>query len=257
MRFPDAMLQLESALRLNYVKKTNQMKNKVSIPLLALFLIIASACTEDQKTISTIKESVGKTSTSQQEVQYGSAIIVKNTDILIYPLSLNRKDEDSYEREVKSNQWNFIFYNVISGTRDFLTREKVIINSFQIGDSEQGAGNQPKLSDQFIYYDINDVDTDGDKKLTRKDAHKLYLSTLAGKSFIRITPKNYKLKSWKLDTKHDLILLDLIKDLNGDKKSDYQQEAEYFTYNLKTGVLNAVFDQKLKDEIKNLAKKVL
>ncbi|MFW0718824.1 hypothetical protein [Pedobacter sp. N23S346] len=234
------------------------MKKNVSIPLLGLFLIIvASACTEDQKTISTTKESTGTTSTSQPEVQYGPAIIVKNTDVLIYPLSLNGEEEDSYEREVKSNHWNFIFYNVISGTRDFLTREKVIINSFQIGDSEKGTGNQPTLSDQFIYYDINDADTDGDKKLTRKDASKLYLSTLTGKSFIRITPKNYKLKSWTLDNKHDLILLDLIKDLNGDKKSDHQREADYFTYNLKTGVLKAVFDQKLKDEIKNLAKKVL
>ncbi|GGE45060.1 hypothetical protein EV200_104527 [Pedobacter psychrotolerans] len=234
------------------------MKKNISIALLSLLLIVvASACNEDEKTISTTKASAGTTNVNQPEVQYGLPIMVKNTDILMYPLSLNSKDQDSDKREVKSIHWNFIFYNVISGTKDFLTREKLIINSFQIGDSEKGTSNQPTLSDQFIYYDINDADTDGDKKLTSKDANKLYFSTLGGKSFIRITPNNYTLSGWTLDNKHDLILLNLIKNVSGDKKSNHLPEVEYFTYNLKTGILKAVFDQKLKHEIENLAKKVL
>lgn len=138
-----------------------------------------------------------------------------------------------------------------------LTKEKIIINHFSIGNSENSPNSKNTLSDQFIYYNITDSDYDGDKKLTPKDPEKLYLSNLQGKSFTRISPNNYNLSSWKIDEKHDLILMDLIKDSNGDKEFNEKDEVEYFVYNLKTGVLKAVFDQKIKDEIKNLAKKVL
>ncbi|WP_431292160.1 hypothetical protein [Pedobacter sp. P26] len=232
------------------------MKKVITTTLLGL-IILASACTEDSKTIST-DVTTNTQIKSQPKVQYGSPIIIHKTDILLYPLKLNDNDDnESYKREVSTNHWNLIFYNIISGKSELLTNAKMIINSFSIGHSENPNNRQTTLSDQFIYYDITDSDNDGDKKLTPKDPKKLYLSNLQGKSFTRISPNNYDLSSWKIDDKHDLILMDLIKDSNGDKEFNDKDEVEYFVYNLKTGVLKAVFDQKIKDEIKNLAKKVL
>ena len=232
------------------------MKKVITTTLLGL-IILASACTEDSKTIST-HETTNTQTKSQPKIQYGSPIIINKTDILLYPLKLNDNDDnESYKREVSTNHWNLIFYNIISGKSELLTKEKIIINHFSIGNSENSPNSKNTLSDQFIYYNITDSDYDGDKKLTPKDPKKLYLSNLQGKSFTRISPNNYDLSSWKIDDKHDLILMDLIKDSNSDKEFNDKDEVEYFVYNLKTGVLKAVFDQKIKDEIKNLAKKVL
>lgn len=232
------------------------MKKIITITLLSL-IIFASACTEGIKTISTDETSSTQIK-SQPKVQYSSPIIINKTDILLYALKLNDNDDsDSYKREVSAHYWNLIFYNIISGKSELLTKEKIIINTFSIGNSENRPNSQATLSDQFIYYDITDSDYDGDKKLTTNDIKKLYISNLEGKSFTRISPKNYNLRTWKIDDKHDSILMDLVKDSNGDKKFSNMDEVEYFVYNLKTGTLKAVFDQKFKDDIKNLAKKVL
>ncbi|MNR08461.1 hypothetical protein D3C85_1246190 [compost metagenome] len=51
--------------------------------------------------------------------------------------------------------------------------------------------------------------------------------------------------------------MNLTRDSNGDKEFNGEDEVEYFVYNLKTKTLKEVFDQKFKDEVKNLAKKVL
>ncbi|MFD2288320.1 hypothetical protein GJU39_03470 [Pedobacter petrophilus] len=231
------------------------MKN--TIALFGLFLITASSCIKDEKTNSNTKETF-KSATSNNKyakVQYESPTPVKNTDVLLYPLRL-AQDLESYKREVESNYWNLVFYNVISGTRDLLTSEKVLINNYQIGDSEKGPDNPPSLSDQFIYYDVTDLDDDGDKKLTPKDSRKLYLSSLYGKSFKSIIPKNYRLMSWKLDSKHNLILINLIKGFPNEE-SESKNEIEYFIYDLKTEKLKAVFDQKFKNDIQKLAEKVL
>lgn len=228
------------------------MKKAISITVLS-FTLLTSSCTEEAKSISTDEKSNIQTK-SQPKIQYDSPIIIGKTDIVIYPLRLNGGDYESYKRDVNSNYWNLIFHNVISGKSELLTKEKVIINSFDIGHAKN---NQNTLSDQFIYYTITDLDYDGNKKLTDKDPNKLYLSTLDGKSFIRISPNNYDLYSWKIDDKHDLILMDLIKDTNKDKEFNEKDEIEYFTYNLKTGVLKSVFDQNFKEEIENLAKRVL
>ncbi|WP_316827754.1 hypothetical protein [Pedobacter miscanthi] len=232
------------------------MKKTISTALSGI-IILATACNEESKTISTNQTSTTVTK-YQPKVQYGSPIIVNKTNILLYPLKLNRNDDsDSYKREANTNHWNFIFYNITSGKSELLTKERIIINSFNIGNAEKGSNHQATLSDQFIYYNITDSDYDGDQKLTSKDPHKLYLSNLEGKSFTRISPNNYNLGSWEIDDQHDLILMDLIKDVNGDKEFNEKDEVEYFIYNLKTGIIKAVFDQKFKDEVKNLAKKVL
>lgn len=231
------------------------MKNKISISLLGIVAFL-SACTEENKTISTNKTNNVETK-SQPKVIYDSPVIVNLTDMLLYPLKLSEDDNESYKRDPSISYWNIIFYNINSAKSELLTKEKIIINTFQIGNSENDRNNQPYLSDQFIYYNITDTDYDGDKKLTAKDPGKLYLSTLEGKSFMSVSPNNYDLKNWKIDDKHNLILMDLIKDSNGDKEFNEKDEVEYFIYNLKTGHLKAVFDQNLKDEIKILAKKVL
>ncbi|MGM9478448.1 hypothetical protein ACS5PU_18630 [Pedobacter sp. GSP4] len=231
------------------------MKKLISLGLLSSALLTL-ACTEESKTVSVNETSTTKTKV-YPKIKYDSPIIVDKTDMLIYPLRLNSDDEESYKREANTAHWNLVFYNTISGQNELLTKEKIIINSFSIGQAEKASNHPATLSDQFIYYNITDSDYDGDKKLTSKDPSKLYISNLEGKSFTRISPNNYELSSWKIDDKHDLILMNLTKDSNGDKEFNDEDEVEYFVYSLKTKTLKGVFDQKFKDEVKNLAKKVL
>jgi len=232
------------------------MKKTIAGIALAITLLTI-ACSNEDKTISTV-ESLKIDDAVDIKMPHSSSIIISNTNTIIYPLSLNNSNYKDYSRSTESNYWNIIFNNVVTGKSELLTRKKLLINNFKIGNYENRPINAPTFSDQFIYYEITDSDFNGDKKLTSKDLNKLFISNLEGKAFIQISPKNYSVHSWKIDSNHNLILLDLIKDSNGDKELNDKDEIEYFVYNLKTGAsAKPVFDDAFKNEVKVLAKKIL
>ncbi|TCD10600.1 hypothetical protein EZ449_09655 [Pedobacter frigidisoli] len=232
------------------------MKKVLSITIVLLVVLI-SACSNDNKTISTTEKITSKVK-YEPKIKYSSSIIIDNTDMVMYPLNLNDGDNDSYIRSAEANYWNLIFYNVNSGKSELLTYKKLIINSFKIGHNESGANSSASFSDQFIYYEIINSDYNGDKKLTGNDPKKLFISNLQGKSFHQISPKNYSIYTWKIDNKHDLILMNLIKDSNGDKEFNEKDDVEYFIYNLKAGnPAKPIFDDAFKKGLRALAKKVL
>ncbi|WP_231460098.1 MULTISPECIES: hypothetical protein [unclassified Pedobacter] len=219
--------------------------------------LLTLACSNKERNIST-DEPLKNDDTVEIEMPHSPSIIISNTDIIIYPLRLNKGNYTDYSRNTGANYWNIIFNNVITGKSDLLTHKKILINHFKIGNNENQSLNRSLLSNQFIYYEITDSDSDGDKKLTSKDLNKLFISNLEGKAFTQISPKNYSVHSWKIDSDHNLILLDLIKDTNGDKEFNDKDEIEYFVYNLKTGVsAKPVFEDAFKTEVKALAKKIL
>ena len=232
------------------------MKKTISGIALAITLLTL-ACSNGDKTISTV-ESTKNEDTVDIKMPHSSSIIISNTDIIIYPLSLNKGNYKDYSRSTEANYWNIIFNNVVTGKSDLLTRKKILINDFKIGNYENRPLNVNTLSDQFIYYEITDSDSNGDKKLTSKDLKKLFISNLEGKSFTQISPENYSVHSWKIDSDHNLLLMDLIKDTNGDKEFNDKDDIEYFVYNLKTGAsAMPVFTDAFKKEVKALAKKIL
>ncbi|RZL24818.1 MULTISPECIES: hypothetical protein [Pedobacter] len=232
------------------------MKQKIYISLFALTVFLLS-CSSTDKSIST-EEKASTESSFETHIKYSSSIIINSNDIIIYPLNLNTEKFESYSRGGKTNYWNLVFHNVVSGKSELLTNKKLIISKFNIGSSDQNSNQSSILSNSYIYYEVINSDFDGDKKLTSKDPHKLFISSLEGKSFTQISPENYAVYTWKIDTKHDLIFMDLIKDTNGDKVFDDKDEVDYFVYNLKTRApAKPVFDTAFKKEVKALAKKVL
>ncbi|MFC4141725.1 hypothetical protein [Pedobacter mendelii] len=233
------------------------MKKLIYTPFTCLIILI-SACNDDSKTIS-IDETKTVEINTEPKIKYATSIIIGKNDVILYPLNLNDGEYDSYKsRSGETNYWNLIFYNVNTGKSELLTKDKLVINSFRIGNTENGPNNSATLSDSFIYYEITNSDFDADKKLTSKDPKKLFISNLEGKSFIQLSPENFSLLNWKIDVKHDLILMDLIKDDNGDKEFNEKDEVEYFIYNLKSGTAaKPILDKAFKKEVTELAKKVL
>ncbi|RZL21144.1 MAG: hypothetical protein EOO96_24460 [Pedobacter sp.] len=235
------------------------MKNITLIAVITINLLMLS-CSNQERTISTEVDNPSGTSEEPKapKVKYSSSIIIENKDLIIYPLQLNDGQSDSYKRDGGINYWNLAFYNVISGKSELLTREKLIINSFNVSNPDKNPNQSALLTNNFIYYEVTNADFDGDKKLTSADPRTLFLSSLEGKTFVQISPENYSIQNWKLDEKHDLILMDLIKDTNGDKIFDDKDELDYFVYNLKSRApAKPVFDKAFKNEVKELAKKVL
>lgn len=231
------------------------MKKPIFAITTSLLLSILS-CTEKSKTISTDETVTTKTETITK-IEYASPIIIDNSDIILYPLNLNHDNDNSYNsRSSGANYWNMIFYNAKSGKSELLTKEKLVINSFNIGNMENGEHVSAVFTDSLIYYEITNSDFDGDKSLTPKDPKNLFISKLDGKSFTQVSPQEYNLINWKIDVKHDLILMDLQNDLNGDKAFNEKDEIVHFIYNLKTGAAaKPVFSDVFKKEIKELAKK--
>lgn len=232
------------------------MKKKILGIALAIILLTI-ACSNQDRTVPAV-ESPKNEDKGETIMPHSSSIIISSTDIIIYPLSLNKENYKDYGRNTEANYWNIIFNNVVTGKSDLLTRKKILINDFKIRNYENRPLNVNTLSDKFIYYEITDSDSDGDKKLTSKDLNKLFISNLEGKSFTQISLENYSVHSWKIDSDHNLVLMDLIKDTNGDKEFNDKDDIEYFIYNLKTGAsAKPVFEDAFKTEVKTLAKKIL
>lgn len=228
-----------------------------------LYLIsIISACSNRENTISTVEktESDPKISelVTESKISFSQSIIMDGTDTIIYPLNLNIGNDGSYDRSVGNTYWNLAFYNVISRKSELLTNKKLVINTFNVCNREHTANYPASVANQFIFYEITNDDFDGDKKLTSKDPKKLFISNLGGKFFIQISPENYAINNWKIDEAHNLVLMDVLKDTNGDKIFNEKDLMDHFVYDLKKQVpAQPVFDDAFKKQLKNLAKKVL
>jgi len=231
------------------------MKKIISIITIG-FLLSATACTKRRSTIASSENPVTEIQ-SKAKIEFSTSIVISSTDVIMFPLNLNGEKYESYERGGGLSYWNIVFHNVTTGKNELLTRNKLIISNIQIGNQKK-VYNQPLLlSDQFIYYEVTNADFDGDKQLTLKDPRKLFISGLDGQSFIQISPEKHSISSWKIDEKHNLILMNALRDTNNNEEFDGKDEVEYFTYNLKTATIDPVFDEAFKQKLSELAKKVL
>jgi len=231
------------------------MKNIISIITIGL-LLSATACTKRRSTIASSENPVTEIH-SKAKIEFSTSIVISSTDVIMFPLNLNGEKYDSYERGGGLSYWNIVFHNITTGKNELLTRNKLIISNIQIGNQKK-VYNQPLLlSDRFIYYEVTNSDFDGDKQLTLKDPRKLFISGLDGRSFIQISPEKHSISSWKIDEKHDLILMNALRDTDNNEEFDGKDEVEYFTYNLKTATIDPVFDEAFKQKLSELAKKVL
>lgn len=234
------------------------MKNQALLNIIVCILLSLYSCNNENKTISTAEKTKTQNKTVVK-IEYGESIIVAKEDLVIYPLILNSGEYNSYEsRSVNSNYWNIIFHNLKTNQSTLLTEQKMVIGNFRIGNSEIIEKDGSNVSQNFIYYEIINSDFNDDRKLTAEDQKKLFISTLEGKDLKQISPENYQLVNWKIDSLHGLILMQLTQDSDQNKKLDKNDSSVNFSYNLKTGAMaTPIFDKNFEKKVTELAKQVL
>jgi hypothetical protein len=89
-----------------------------------------------------------------------------------------------------------------------------------------------KTKQQIIVYTLSDMDTNRDSKLDTNDIKTLYLSTIAGEKFTKISADFQELIDWKLIETSNLLYFRTIEDTNKNGQFDKDDVINYKFINL-------------------------
>lgn len=91
-----------------------------------------------------------------------------------------------------------------------------------------------KTKQEILVYEINDLDTNQDKKLDRNDIKALYLSLIDGSGFKKLTVNNHELINWKVIPNTNRLYFKTIDDTNRDGNFDEKDTVHYKYVDLST-----------------------
>ncbi|HMI05360.1 MAG TPA: hypothetical protein VK541_22920 [Pedobacter sp.] len=211
--------------------------------LLGTIPVLIISCTNSDNDGIPVQDKSAKNKAEKNKTlasKFGEAIPLDSTTSVMYPLTLSTSGKDdeglkSYSsRESEGPYWNIAFHDTKTGVSNLLNFPTPIrINSFQ------------KLKDMIIYnVTVNDYNLDG--QLDHKDPSYLFTSTLSGKQFKQITPKNMDVNNFKTGSTLT-ILIQATTDSNGDQKFGEEDDVIPLIFDIQKGdVAKEVFNPAFK-----------
>lgn len=85
---------------------------------------------------------------------------------------------------------------------------------------------------QFLVYSLADMDTNKDGKLDSGDIKSLYISTISGQKFTKLSPEFQELIDWKIIESKNLLYFRTIEDTNKNGEFDAEDNMQYHAVNL-------------------------
>jgi hypothetical protein len=233
------------------------MKNS-NLVLIALASFVFLNCTEKQETPKVTYENVVKTeiktvSDSSQIAIADLPIQMQGTSFLIHPIGDFRIYEgrsrstygssntdkvsysvSNYNRfELTGFLQNLKFQHVDSTDMRFLTEKKIVISNVSYLNTIF-----EKSKKQLLVYTIVDMDTNRDQKLDNNDIKALYISTIDGKNFKKLSEDMQELIDWNLVESKSRLYFRTIEDTNQNGQFDKNDRINYHFVNL----LNTEFE---------------
>lgn len=148
---------------------------------------------------------------------YGSS----NAGMVSYSVS-------NYNRfEITGYLHNLYFQHKDSVTAVPLTEEKVVIQTATYLN-----GIADKIKKQLIVYTLVDQDTNRDGKIDTNDIKSLYISTIGGTNFTKLTPDFQELVDWNLIELQSRIYFRTIEDTNKNGEFDKNDQMRYYFLDL-------------------------
>lgn len=222
-----------------------KMKKYLSYILIVL-LVVAISCTK--KEASKPKVIYNKTAKSKPVVQTDVTqmdiadlpINMEGTNYLIHPIGKltgeNRTSHDADDSFTISNYGEFQitgylknlkFQEIGKDTLVALTDKPVLIETATYLKTLAD-----KTKQQLLLYSLADADTNQDGKLDANDIKALYISTISGQKFTKLSADFQELVDWEILESKNLLYFRTIEDTNKNGEFDAQDILLYYFVNL-------------------------
>lgn len=221
--------------------------------ILFTFSLVATlmGCKEETETPKVIYEE-GKTKVEAETRDTASIkvadlpILMEGTKYLIHPIGDVRVHESNgkvygssktnqvsyaisnYNRyEITGFFDNLNFQHIDSTTVKPLTDKKIQIQTATFLD-----GIAAKTKKQIIVYTLVDSDTNKDGKINQNDIHSLYLSSISGDNFTKLSEEFQELIDWNIIEAQNRLYFRCIEDINKNGAFDKNDKVHYHFVNL-------------------------
>lgn len=224
------------------------MKNYFTLISLAL-VVTFSGCKKEEATKPKViyennakSKSITPSKNTPKEVA-GLPISMEGTNFLIHPIGVisgNRKGiksssdtEQSFtvsnygEYEITGFLKNLKFQEIGKDSIYSLTDKQVLIETATYLKTFADKSNQ-----QLLVYSLADMDTNKDRKLDSNDIKSLYISTISGQNFTKLSPEFQELIDWKIIEAKNLLYFRTIEDTNKNGEFDAEDNLQYHVVNL-------------------------
>lgn len=223
------------------------MKNSKLI-LIAFVSLMFFSCKEEKETPKVTYENPSKTEIKTVPVDSSQIAIadlpiqMEGTSYLIHPIGDFRVYEgrsrstygtsntdkvsfsvSNYNRfELTGFLQNLKFQHIDSTEIRFLTDKKIVISNVSYLNTIFD-----KSKKQLLVYTVVDMDTNRDKKLDANDIKALYISTIAGENFKKLSANMQELIDWNLVESKNRLYFRTIEDTNENGQFDKNDRINY------------------------------
>ena len=225
---------------------------KLHISLIGIAILLLASCKEEveKPKVSYDKSSKAKALTKADSTQVQIADLplqMEGTNYLIHPvadLSIREKGIKSRYGSSSVNDLSFTISNYgefeITGFLQNLKFQKVDSDSIKkltdkpvlIQTATYLKSVADKTSNQIMVYTMMDMDTNKDGKLDTSDIKALYLSTISGEKFTKISTDFQELIDWKLIGSNNRLYYRTVEDTNKNGQFDKQDVVNYYYIDL-------------------------
>ncbi len=214
-----------------------------------IFIVLFSSCKKEEaekpkviyETTAKVKPEV-VADTNQIEVA-DLPINMEGTNILIHPIGVIsgkgkgiKSYSDSEESFTVSNYGeyqitgylkNLKFQEIGKDTIHALTDKQILIETATYLKTFADKSKQ-----QLLVYSLADMDTNKDGKLDSNDIKSLYISTISGQKFTKLSADFHELIDWKIIDSKSLLYFRTIEDTNKNGEFDAEDSLQYHFVNL-------------------------
>ena len=225
-----------------------KMKNYFSYITIVAVLLFASCKKEEADKPKVIYEDTAKSKavasvdTAQIEVA-DLPLVMEGTNFLIHPIGVISGGKKGIKSSSDANQSftvsnygefeitgylkNLKFQEVGKDSIYALTEKQILIETATYLKTFSDKSKQ-----QFLVYSLADMDTNKDGKLDGNDIKSLYISTISGQKFTKLSPEFQELVDWKMLDSKNTLYFRTIMDSNKNGEFDAEDKLQYHFVNL-------------------------
>ena len=186
-------------------------------------------------------------------VEYRLPLPLEGSDFFIVPVTLEKKkqaeERDTVSREMSykssydsygsssysSYYWgpyyNLVFINKKTGESRSLLAEKGYIGGVYFAEKKYDK-KDTEIKPTFLLLKIARTDTNNDGVINEKDASAGFIVSMDGTKLTQVTPDNTQMKWWYYDTDSQRLFVEVVRDVNNDKKFDWDDPQTVLSLNV-------------------------
>lgn len=217
------------------VSRKSKMKNLIS--LLFVCLLITSCVDKIERPLASGSQT--EPATEELKVVPHLPVQIDSTDYLLHPIGkLSERKSGYYSSGTSAGVYrssdgisgeltNIKFQKLDSEELLPLTNDRVIISSVEfLRAIFQNTGKA------FLLYEVCDRDSNGDDELDRKDVSSLYISSINGENFRKLTAEDQNFEEFTIVDEMNRVYFKTTEDINDDREFDEKDRAYLFYIDL-------------------------